>query len=71
VPNFAKSRKRCAFATPQSSTKAELSALVLGINAIPAGQWSGFDVRLYPDRALAGERQIQSSTEINILRVVL
>jgi len=27
VPNFAKSRKRCAFATQQGGTKAELSAL--------------------------------------------
>ena len=34
-------------------------------------QWSGFDVRSSDDRALVSERQIQSSTEINILLVVL
>jgi hypothetical protein len=37
VPKLAKSRKRCAFATPQSGTKAELSGFLSGINAIPAG----------------------------------
>jgi hypothetical protein len=62
-----------------------ISALVLanrichkvGVKQISASlglalhQWSGFDVRSTDNRALASERQIQSSTEINILLVVL
>jgi hypothetical protein len=35
------------------------------------GWWSGFDVRYSTSRALASERQIQSSTRANTLLVVL